>query len=186
MKVTAHRLTRQHLALYRGWLDGAAMEGLHSAYGEAGTDVRVTRRLIATMRDTLAVAARATPRPPICCASNPAAFPGPSCTGARTCPRSRPTASRSIRTAPTARPSCCSCTGGISRPRPRSALTARSPATPGAGSNLDQTVARRLVHVDREPFRKTDPEPRLERQFNVATDAQHRPDLRLPLLDCCR
>ena len=58
MSAPARRLTREHFALYRGWLDGAAIEGLHSAYGEAGTDVRVTRRLIATMRDTLAVAAR--------------------------------------------------------------------------------------------------------------------------------
>ena len=58
MKSAARRLTRQHFALYRGYLEGAAIEGLHSAYGEAGTDVRLTRRLIATMRDTLAVAAR--------------------------------------------------------------------------------------------------------------------------------
>ncbi|WP_408214235.1 hypothetical protein [Paraburkholderia sediminicola] len=52
------RLTRQHFALCRGWLEGAAVGGLHAAYGEPGTDVRVTRRLIATLRDTLAVAAR--------------------------------------------------------------------------------------------------------------------------------
>ncbi|MEC5409565.1 phage integrase family protein [Paraburkholderia sp. MPAMCS5] len=58
MKPAARRLTRQHFALYRGWLEGAAIGGLHSAYGDAGTDVRVTRRLIATMRDALSVAAR--------------------------------------------------------------------------------------------------------------------------------
>jgi hypothetical protein len=58
MKPASRRLTRQHFALYRGWLEGAAIEGLHSAYGEAGSDVRLTRRLITTMRDALAVAAR--------------------------------------------------------------------------------------------------------------------------------
>ncbi|MEX4004160.1 phage integrase family protein [Paraburkholderia sp. EG285A] len=52
------RLTRQHFALYRGWLEGAAIEALHSAYGEAGTDVRLTRRLIDALRDTLAITAR--------------------------------------------------------------------------------------------------------------------------------
>ncbi|MBN3856751.1 tyrosine-type recombinase/integrase [Paraburkholderia sp. Ac-20340] len=52
------RLTRQHFALYRGWLEGAALEGLHAAYGETDTDIRLTRRMIATMRDTLAVVAR--------------------------------------------------------------------------------------------------------------------------------
>ncbi|MGF6601802.1 site-specific recombinase XerD [Paraburkholderia sp. GAS448] len=58
MKTPSPRLTRQHFALYRGWLEGAAIEGLHAAYGEPGTDVRVTRRLLTTLRDTLAVAAR--------------------------------------------------------------------------------------------------------------------------------
>lgn len=58
MRAVTRRLTRQHFALYRGWLEGAEIGGLHAAYGDAGTDVRVTRRLIATMRDTLAVAAR--------------------------------------------------------------------------------------------------------------------------------
>jgi site-specific recombinase XerD len=53
----ASRLTRQHFALYRGYLEGASIAGLHAAYGEGG-DVRVTRRLIATLRDALAVAAR--------------------------------------------------------------------------------------------------------------------------------
>jgi hypothetical protein len=58
MTPAERRLTRGHFALYRGWLEGAAIKGLHAAYGEAGTDVRLTRRLIATMRDALAVAAR--------------------------------------------------------------------------------------------------------------------------------
>jgi hypothetical protein len=31
MKPAARRLTRQHFALYRGWLEGAALEGLHRA-----------------------------------------------------------------------------------------------------------------------------------------------------------
>lgn len=58
MKTPSPRLTRQHFALYRGWLEGAAIEGLHAAYGEPSTDVRVTRRLLTTLRDTLAIAAR--------------------------------------------------------------------------------------------------------------------------------
>jgi hypothetical protein len=58
MKPAVRRLTRQHFALYRGWLEGASIDGLHAAYGEPGTDVRVTRRLVATLRDALAVAAR--------------------------------------------------------------------------------------------------------------------------------
>ncbi|WP_116150253.1 phage integrase family protein [Paraburkholderia sp. BL27I4N3] len=56
--MSLRRLTRQHFALYRGYLEGASIDGLHAAYGEPGTDVRVTRRLIATLRDALAVAAR--------------------------------------------------------------------------------------------------------------------------------
>lgn len=58
MQPSSRRLSRQHFALYRGYLEGAALEGLHTAYGEPGTDVRVTRRLIATLRDTFAAAAR--------------------------------------------------------------------------------------------------------------------------------
>ncbi|CAM2198402.1 Integrase (plasmid) [Paraburkholderia kururiensis] len=58
MSPAARRLTRQHFALYRGWLEGATIEGLHAAYGEPGTDVRVTRRLVATLRDALATGAR--------------------------------------------------------------------------------------------------------------------------------
>ena len=57
MKAPPPRLTRQHFALYRGFLEGATFEGLHDVYGEGG-DVRVTRRLVETLRDTLAVAAR--------------------------------------------------------------------------------------------------------------------------------
>lgn len=52
------RLTRQHFALYRGYLDGVAEARLHASYGDAGTDVRVTRRLIDVLRDTLSVLAR--------------------------------------------------------------------------------------------------------------------------------
>jgi site-specific recombinase XerC len=52
------RLTRQHFTLYRGYLDGVSVEQLHRSYGDAGTDVRATRRLIATLRDALAAAAR--------------------------------------------------------------------------------------------------------------------------------
>ncbi|MDR5827282.1 phage integrase family protein [Caballeronia sp. LP006] len=52
------RLTRQHFALYRGYLDGVSEAKLHASYGDAGTDVRTTRRLIVTLRDTLSVLAR--------------------------------------------------------------------------------------------------------------------------------
>ena len=53
-----NRLTRQHFALYRGYLDGVSEAQLHASYGDAGTDVRVTRRLIDALRDTLSVLAR--------------------------------------------------------------------------------------------------------------------------------
>jgi site-specific recombinase XerD len=56
--MSIRRLSRAHFALYRGYLEGASIAGLHAAYGEPGTDVRMTRRLVATLRDTLAVAAR--------------------------------------------------------------------------------------------------------------------------------
>ncbi len=52
------RLTRQHFALYRGYLDGVAEAQLHASYGDSGNDVRSTRRLIAALRDTLSVLAR--------------------------------------------------------------------------------------------------------------------------------
>jgi site-specific recombinase XerD len=54
----AIRLTREHFALYRGYLDGLSDSQLHATYGDGTTDVRVTRRLIVTLRDTLAVTAR--------------------------------------------------------------------------------------------------------------------------------
>lgn len=52
------RLTRQHFALYRGYLDGVSEAQLHASYGDAATDVRTTRRLIDALRDTLSVLAR--------------------------------------------------------------------------------------------------------------------------------
>ncbi|SAK58677.1 integrase family protein [Caballeronia catudaia] len=52
------RLTRQHFALYRGYLDGVSEAQLHTSYGDASTDVRTTRRLIDALRDTLSVLAR--------------------------------------------------------------------------------------------------------------------------------
>ncbi|WP_082862599.1 phage integrase family protein, partial [Caballeronia hypogeia] len=52
------RLTRQHFALYRGYLDGVSEAQLHASYGDAGVDVRATRRLIDALRDTLSVLAR--------------------------------------------------------------------------------------------------------------------------------
>ncbi|NMV39858.1 phage integrase family protein [Ralstonia insidiosa] len=52
------RLSRQHFAMYRGYLDGVDVKQLHLTYGETGTDQRLTGRLIATLRDTLAQAAR--------------------------------------------------------------------------------------------------------------------------------
>ncbi|SAK42954.1 phage integrase family protein [Caballeronia ptereochthonis] len=55
---TPSRLTRQHFALYRGYLDGVSEAQLHASYGDAGTDVRATRRLIDALRDTLSVLAR--------------------------------------------------------------------------------------------------------------------------------
>jgi hypothetical protein len=39
--MSVQRLTRAHFALYRGYLEGASIAGLHAAYGEPGTDVRV-------------------------------------------------------------------------------------------------------------------------------------------------
>lgn len=52
------RLSRQHFALYRGYLDGVDVKQLHLSYGETGTDQRLTSRLITTLRDTLTQAAR--------------------------------------------------------------------------------------------------------------------------------
>ncbi len=52
------RLTRQHFALYRGYLDGVSEAQLHASYGDSSADVRSTRRLIEALRDTLSVLAR--------------------------------------------------------------------------------------------------------------------------------
>ncbi|RQY49119.1 integrase [Burkholderia stagnalis] len=52
------RLTPTHFALYRAYLEGLDEPTLHAHYGVPGTDVRVTRRMLATLRDTLTIAAR--------------------------------------------------------------------------------------------------------------------------------
>ncbi|KQR78862.1 hypothetical protein ASG35_10885 [Burkholderia sp. Leaf177] len=59
-RASIKRLTRQHFALYRGYLDGVSVEQLHATYGDTTTDVRATRRLIGLLRDTLSSAARRT------------------------------------------------------------------------------------------------------------------------------
>jgi site-specific recombinase XerD len=59
-RASIKRLTREHFALYRGYLDGVSIEQLHATYGDATTDVRATRRLIGLLRDTLSGAARRT------------------------------------------------------------------------------------------------------------------------------
>ncbi|WP_175905992.1 phage integrase family protein [Burkholderia seminalis] len=51
-------LTPAHFALYRAYLEGLDEPVLHAHYGVPGTDVRVTRRTLATLRDTLTIAAR--------------------------------------------------------------------------------------------------------------------------------
>ncbi|WP_244101158.1 phage integrase family protein [Burkholderia gladioli] len=52
------RLTTAHFALYRAYLEGIEEHRLHALYGAPGTDVRITRRTLATLRDTLTIAAR--------------------------------------------------------------------------------------------------------------------------------
>lgn len=52
------RLTPAHFALYRAYLEGLDEATLHAHYGAPGADVRVTRRTLATLRDTLTIAAR--------------------------------------------------------------------------------------------------------------------------------
>ncbi|WP_279609635.1 phage integrase family protein [Burkholderia gladioli] len=52
------RLTTAHFALYRAFLEGLDEHALHTHYGVPGTDVGVTRRTLATLRDTLTIAAR--------------------------------------------------------------------------------------------------------------------------------
>jgi integrase len=59
-RTSIKRLTREHFALYRGYLDGVSVEQLHATYGDATTDIRATRRLIGLLRDTLSGAARRT------------------------------------------------------------------------------------------------------------------------------
>lgn len=56
--MTLLRLTPAHFALYRAYLEGLDEATLHAHYGVPGTDVRVTRRTLATLRDTLTIAAR--------------------------------------------------------------------------------------------------------------------------------
>ncbi|MBN3815087.1 hypothetical protein G3N57_00005, partial [Paraburkholderia sp. Se-20369] len=51
-------MTTSHFALYRAYLEGLDDRVLHAHYGLPGTDVRVTRRTLATLRDTLTIAAR--------------------------------------------------------------------------------------------------------------------------------
>ncbi len=51
-------LTHAHFALYRAYLEGFEEQRLHTHYGAPGTDVRITRRTLATLRDTLTIAAR--------------------------------------------------------------------------------------------------------------------------------
>ncbi|MCA7912119.1 MULTISPECIES: phage integrase family protein [Burkholderia] len=55
---TMLRLTPAHFALYRAYLEGLDEATLHAHYGVPGTDVRVTRRTLATLRDTFTIAAR--------------------------------------------------------------------------------------------------------------------------------
>ncbi|MCA8394985.1 phage integrase family protein [Burkholderia vietnamiensis] len=50
-------LTPAHFALYRAYLKGLDEPVLHAHYGVLGTNVRVTRRTLATLRDTLTIAA---------------------------------------------------------------------------------------------------------------------------------
>jgi len=41
-----------------------------------------------------------------------------------------------------------------------------------------------VVRLDSDPFRKTYPKPRIEREVNPVIHAQRRPDLCFVLLDC--
>ncbi|KGE06606.1 hypothetical protein LA03_31335 [Burkholderia gladioli] len=61
------RLTTAHFELYRAYLEGLEERTLHTHYGAPGTDVRVTRRTLATLRDTLTIAARVSGTPSTCC-----------------------------------------------------------------------------------------------------------------------
>ncbi len=67
------RLTAAHFALYRAYLEGLDEATLHAHYGVPGTDVRVARRTLATLRDTLTIAARRRRRAPV--APEPGSLP---------------------------------------------------------------------------------------------------------------
>ncbi|WP_260436849.1 hypothetical protein [Burkholderia contaminans] len=56
--MTLLHLTPAHFALYRAYLEGLDEATLHAHYGAPDTDVRVTRRTLATWRDTLTITAR--------------------------------------------------------------------------------------------------------------------------------
>lgn len=56
--MTLLRLTPAHFALYRAYLEGLDEATLHAHYGVPGTDVRVTRRTLVMLRETLTIAAR--------------------------------------------------------------------------------------------------------------------------------
>ncbi|WP_244103724.1 hypothetical protein [Burkholderia gladioli] len=51
-------LTTAHFALYRAHLEGTEERRLHALYGAPGTDIRIPRRTLATLRDSLTIAAR--------------------------------------------------------------------------------------------------------------------------------
>jgi hypothetical protein len=81
------RLTRQHFALYRGWLEGAAIEGLHAAYREPGTDVHFLRAHWSRRRAPRSRwprAGSATSRRAACCVYRRAVSLLRSCTGGTT------------------------------------------------------------------------------------------------------
>ncbi|WP_244125819.1 hypothetical protein [Burkholderia gladioli] len=59
-------LTTAHFALYRAYLEGIEERRLHALYGASGTDIRITRRTLATLRDSLTIGARAMSTPRIC------------------------------------------------------------------------------------------------------------------------
>ncbi|KVD46898.1 hypothetical protein WS61_10465 [Burkholderia sp. ABCPW 11] len=64
-------MTPAHFALYRAYLEGIEKATLNADYGAPGTDVRVTRRTLATLRDTLTIAAgRAAHRRRASCAAD--------------------------------------------------------------------------------------------------------------------
>ncbi len=64
--VSLLHLTTAHFALYRAYLEGIEERRLHALYGASGTDIRITRRTLATLRDSLTIGARAMSTPRIC------------------------------------------------------------------------------------------------------------------------